>query len=117
MSNLKLKLKKVDPVKYGVIIGATMALLTFVMLLLVFLFTSLLGLGLAGLGGGSSYGMLGALGGGFVGVIIGPILYFIFGFIFGWIGTVLLNFILSKTGGLDIEFENTGLDIQRIGEE
>lgn len=115
MSNLKLKLKKVDPVKYGIIIGATMALLMFIMMLIVFLFTSLIGLGLGA--AGSGYGALGVLGGGIVGVIFGPVLYFIFGFIFGWLGTIILNFILSKTGGLDIEFEKTGLDIQRIGEE
>ncbi len=115
MSNLKLKLKRIDPVKYGIITGATMALLTFIMLTIAFLFTSLIGLGLGSAGAG--YGALGILGGGIVGVILGPIIYFIVGFIFGWLGTIILNFILSKTGGLDIEFEKTGLDIQRIGEE
>lgn len=113
MSNLKLKLKKVDPVKYGLIMGITMALLTFVMLLVAFLFTSLIGIGL----GGASYGALGLLGGGIASVIIAPIIYFIVGFIFGWLGTIILNLILNKTDGLDIEFEKVGLDIDRIGAE
>ncbi|MCI2228501.1 hypothetical protein MC378_04930 [Polaribacter sp. MSW13] len=111
MSNLKLKLKKVDAVKYGIITGATMALLSFIMLSIAFLFTSLIGLG-------SDAGALGAIfGGGIIMIILAPILYFIIGFIVGWIGAIIVNFILKKTDGLNLEFENTGLDINQIGNE
>ena len=116
MNNLKLKLKKVDAVKYGIITGATMALLVFIMLAIVFLFTSLLGLGSA-LGAESGMGLGAIFGGGIFMLFLAPIMYFIFGFIFGWIGAMLLNFILKKTDGLNLEFEKNDLDINRIGNE
>ena len=50
-------------------------------------------------------------------VIIAPIMYFVFGFIFGWIGAILLNFILSKTDGLNLEFEDKDMGVNRIGAE
>lgn len=113
MSNLKLILKKVDAKKYGIITGTLMALLVFVMLLIAFLFTSLLGLGF-----NSSELELGyVFGGGFLMVILGPIVYFIFGFIFGYLGALLLNFILKKTNGLALEFDKTNIDLHQIGKE
>ncbi|WP_439129462.1 hypothetical protein [Polaribacter sp.] len=113
MNNLKLKLKKVDATKYGLIIGSVMALLALIMLIIAFIFTSLIGISTSN----SGYEMGYLFGGGFVMVIFGPIVYFIFGFLFGWIGALLFNFILKKTGGLDLEFEKTGLDINTIGKE
>ncbi|WP_435414974.1 hypothetical protein [Polaribacter aestuariivivens] len=113
MSNLKLKLKKIDATKYGIITGSVMALLSLIMLSIAFLFTSLIGLGAGS--GASELGLL--FGGGIFMVILGPILYFVIGFLFGWIGCLLLNFILKKTGGLDIEFEKAGFEISAIGKE
>ncbi|QTE23131.1 hypothetical protein [Polaribacter cellanae] len=113
MSNLKLKLKKVDATKYGIIVGSVMALLTFIILSLGFLFTSLIGFG----SGVDSTGLGMMLGGGIFMVILGPVLYFVVGFLFGWIGCMILNFILKKSGGLDIEFEKSGFEISEIGKE
>lgn len=113
MSNLKLKLKKIDPVKYAIITGITLALLSFIMMAIMLLFTSLIGFG----SGADAYGLGAMLGGGIFMIILAPIFYFVFGFIFGWIGTSILNFILKKTGGLDIEFEKAGINISEIGTE
>ncbi|QTD37928.1 hypothetical protein JL193_01055 [Polaribacter batillariae] len=113
MSNLKLKLKKVDATKYGIIVGSVMALLTFIIIFIGFLFTSLIGFG----SGIDSGGLSVLFGGGIFMVILAPIMYFVTGFIFGWIGCMLLNFILKKTGGLDIEFEKSGFEISEIGKE
>ncbi|MFK8060244.1 MAG: hypothetical protein AB8B78_09155 [Polaribacter sp.] len=115
MNNFKLKLKKVDAVKYGVITGATMALLTLIIFSIMFLFTSLFGLGAADSLDGLELGAL--FGGGIFMLILGPIIYFIFGFIFGWLGAVILNFILKKSDGLMLEFEKRGEDIHQIGRE
>ncbi|MGJ8743254.1 hypothetical protein [Polaribacter sp.] len=111
MNNLKLKLKKIDAIKYDVISGAIMALFSFIMLSIVFLFSTIFGLGM---GGNEAFGII---GGSFFMVILAPILYFFIGFIAGWLGALLLNFILKKTGGLDIEFEKAGLEVSEIGKE
>ncbi|CAL2107690.1 conserved hypothetical protein [Tenacibaculum sp. 190524A02b] len=114
MNTLKLTLKKIDPVKYAIIIGIVMALMSFIMLGFVTLFGGLLG----AMGATNDLGPIASIvGGGIFALILFPIIYFIFGFIFGLIGTMLLNFILKKTGGLDIEFEKKGIDISKIGEE
>jgi len=118
MSTLKLKLKKIDPVKYGLITGATMALVILVIICIAFLFVSLFGLGLSdaipGLGAA-------AIGGGLFSAILGIIfiipIYFVIGFIVGWLSTVILNFMLKKTGGLEIDFEKSDSNINQIGIE
>ncbi|CAL2078565.1 hypothetical protein [Tenacibaculum sp. 190524A05c] len=112
MSNLKLKLKKIDPVKYALITGTALAGVTFVIFAFFTLIGSLFG---AAMG---EFGPFAAIAGsGIVMLIVGPILYFIFGFIFGLIGAFLLNFILSKTDGLIIDFEKIGEsdDLSMIG--
>ena len=114
MNTLKLKLKKIDALKYGIITGTLMAFIVFIMVGIAFLFTSLFGIGAAG---SDAYALGAIFGGGIFMLILAPILYFVFGFIFGWISTMVFNFILKKTGGLDIEFEKTGLDLQQIGNE
>ncbi len=105
MKNIKLKLKRVDPVKYAIIIGLLMALTTFIMMLIFMLLGSVIG------GVMDEPGLAMIMGGGFVAVIIAPIFYGIFGFIFGLIGTALLNFILQKTDGLEMEFDGEGVDL------
>jgi len=112
MSTLKLRLKRIDPIKYAIITGAIMALTGLIAILFITVFGGLFG---AMGGGAEAFG--GIVGGGIIGMIFVPIFYFIFGFIFGWLGTIILNFILKRTGGLDMEFENFGSDISMIGKE
>jgi hypothetical protein len=113
MSTLRLKLKRVDPVKYATIA----ALLTALIMLIVFVPFMLL---FSAIGAGAASESMGAgaaiFGGGIFLVILAPILYGVVTFIVTLIATSLLNFILKKTGGLDIDFEKAGLDINRIGE-
>ncbi|PQJ23221.1 hypothetical protein [Tenacibaculum sp. SG-28] len=106
MTDLKLNLKKIDPVRYALIIGLLMALMTFVIITIAMLFGSLFGPMLQATESDTSgFGMI--LGGGFIMLLIVPVVYFIFGFIFGFIATTVLNFILKKTGGLPLHFEKT----------
>lgn len=112
MTDLKLNLKRIDPVKYALIIGLLMAFMAFIMIAIAMLFGSFLGqlgepteLDTTGLGV--------ILGGGIIMLFIAPAIYFIFGFIFGFIATSLLNFILKKTGGLPLNFEKTEVTISQ----
>jgi len=57
------------------------------------------------------------LGGGIVGIIIMVIIAGVAVFIITLIACSLLNFILKKTGGIDIDFEKTGLEISQIGQD
>ncbi len=112
MSTLRLKLKRVDPIKYSIIA----ALLTIVLMLII-LVPAMLIMSLVGAGAATeSFGAAGAiLGGGLFMIILMPIIYGVFVFIITLISTALLNFILKKTGGLDLDFEKSGLDISQIG--
>lgn len=105
---LKVKLKRVDPVKYALI----SAILTVVIMLIVFvpfmLLFSAIGAGAAS----ESMGAAGAVfGGGIAMVIFVPLIYGVLVFILTLIMTALLNYILKRTGGLDIDFEKVGLDL------
>ncbi|WP_075342259.1 hypothetical protein [Tenacibaculum agarivorans] len=114
MSNLKLKLKKIDPVKAGIVHGALLGLFGLVIAGFAMLFGSIFG------AASGEMGVFGAvLGGGIFAVIFIPIFYFIVGFIAGLIGTMLLNFVLKKTDGMIIDFEKIGetQDITMIGKE
>ena len=108
MARIKLTLKRIDPVKAGVIYGALTALLALIIVLPMMLMFSA-----AGMAGGEFGPMF---GGGFAMLFV-PIIYGIFGFLAGLIGTALLNFILSKTNGLDIEFDGKDMEISQIGED
>ncbi|CAM1343549.1 hypothetical protein [Tenacibaculum amylolyticum] len=114
MSNLKLKLRKIDPVKAGIVYGSLLALLGLVVAGFAFLFGSLIG------AASGELGIFGAIaGGGIFAIILIPVMYFIIGFIAGIIGTMLLNFILKKTDGLIIDFDKIGEteDLTRIGSD
>ncbi|MGB3606087.1 MAG: hypothetical protein WA775_10235 [Psychroserpens sp.] len=109
---LKLKLKRIDPVKYATVAS----LLTMLVLLIIFVPFMLL-FSLAGLGASSGFGQGAAIFGGSVFVIILlPIIYGVMVFVITLISTSLLNFILKKTGGIEIDFEKTGLEISQIGQ-
>lgn len=109
---MKLKLKRIDPVKYGLLMGIIMALMTFIMFGIFMLFGGLFS-AVAG-----EMGPMGAvLGGGLAMLIFGPIMYFVLGFIFGWIGTMIMNFVLKKIGGLEMDFDGEVVsEISKIGE-
>lgn len=104
---LKLKLKRVDPVKYAIIASLTTMLIMLVVFVPFFFLFSAIGLGASG----DSLGAAGAIfGGGIAMVIIVPLFYGVLVFILTLITTSLLNFILKKAGGLDIDFEKVGID-------
>ncbi len=113
MSILKLKLKRIDPVKWGVIVGALYALLSLIIVVPMFFIFSIAGA--ANGFGDSGADSIGLFGGG-IAMLFMPILYGILGFIFGLIGALLLNFILKKTKGLEMDFEKAGLEIDEMGQ-
>lgn len=112
MTNLKLKLTKIDPVKYALIAGTLLAVVMFIFLAFFLLLGSLFG---ASAGGFAPFAAI--AGGGIIMLILGPIFYFIFGFIFTLIAAFILNIILKKTDGLIIDFEKIAEseDITMIG--
>lgn len=111
MNKITLKLKRIDAVKWGTIVGAIYAILSLIIIIPIWLIGSLAG-GASDLNSG-----LGIFFGGGIMMLFMPILYAIFGFVFGWIGASILNFVLKKTGGLDMDFENSGMDISLIGKQ
>jgi len=112
MSILKLKLKRVDPVKYATI----SAILTVSVLLIIFLPFFLL-FSAIGITATESMGPAAAIFGGSIFFILFlPIIYGALVFIITLIITLLLNYILKKTGGLELNFEKSDLDIRRVDE-
>ncbi|WP_296378026.1 hypothetical protein [Winogradskyella sp.] len=110
---LKLKLKRIDPVKYALIASILTVLIMLIVFVPMMLLFSAIGLGAASSEYGSGAGVFGALLGGGVFIILVPIFYGVLVFIITLISSSLLNFILKKTGGLDIDFEKAGLDISQ----
>ena len=102
-------IKRVDPISYGINLAAVMAIMMFIMLLIIFLFSTLIG-GFASNemdSSGGTLGMLGMIGGmGIMSLILGPILYAIFGFIFGALGAMVYNIAAKMTGGIKIDLED-----------
>ncbi len=111
MARLKLTLKRIDPVKAGVVYAGVMALFSLIIVIPMILLVTA-----TGLSSGSAYGLGSSLGTGFAMILI-PILYATIGFIFGLVTTALLNFVLSKTKGLDVEFDSKDMEIAQIGED
>ncbi len=110
---LKLRLKRVDPVKYATVAAFLTALVMLIIFVPFMLLFSLVGAGAAGgFGEGAAI-----FGGGIFAIIFVPIIYGVLVFIVTLISTALLNFILKKTGGIDIDFEKAGLDISQIGQD
>ena len=110
---LKLKLKRIDPVKYALIASILTVLIMLIVFVPMMLLFSAIGLGAASSEYGSGAGVFGVLLGGGVFIILVPIFYGVLVFIITLISSSLLNFILKKTGGLDIDFEKAGLDISQ----
>ena len=108
---LKLKLKRIDPVKYALIASILTVLIMLIVFVPMMLLFSAIGLGAVSSEFGGGAGAFGALLGGGIFIIFVPIFYGVLVFIITLISSSLLNFILKKTGGLDIDFEKVGLDI------
>jgi len=111
MSTLKLKLKRVDPVKYATVTTAVTLCIMIVVFLPFMLIFSAIGAS-SDLGGGAAL-----LGGGIIGMLFGIVIYGVIIFVATLIGSMVLNFVLKKTNGLDLEFEKSDLDIAQIGNE
>lgn len=110
-SILKLKLKRVDPVKYAII--ATLTYLAIILLV----FVPLMLIGSAVGATQDLAGGLAVLGGGIFALVIIMVFYGVVIFIMTLLASLLLNYILKKTGGLPLEFENTEIDITQIGQD
>ncbi|RZN83274.1 MAG: hypothetical protein EVB12_01845 [Winogradskyella sp.] len=110
---LKLKLKRIDPVKYALIASILTVLIMLIVFVPMMLLFSAIGLGAASSEYGSGAGVFGVLLGGGVFIILVPIFYGVLVFIITLISSSLLNFILKKTGGLEIDFEKAGLDVSQ----
>ena len=110
---LKLKLKRIDPVKYALIASILTVLIMLIVFVPLMLLFSAIGLGAASSEYGSGAGVFGVLLGGGVFIILVPIFYGVLVFIITLISSSLLNFILKKTGGLEIDFEKAGLDVSQ----
>lgn len=110
-NTLRLKLKRIDPVKYAMVATLVYLLILLIVYVPIILLISLTG-GLSDVGAGVAM-----LGGGIIGIIFMIVIAGIFVFIITLIACSLLNFILKKTGGIDIDFEKAGLGISEIGED
>jgi len=109
---IKLKLKRIDPVKYATISAFITVLLMLIIFVPIMLLFSVAGLGASDFGSGAAI-----FGGGIIAIIFVPILYGVLVFIVTLIAAYIMNFALKKTGGLEVDFEKTGLDISFIGKE
>ena len=109
MARIKLNLKRIDPVKAGIIYGSINFLITLIVFLPIILLFSLTGMS-------GDVGMVSILGSSIF-LLLLPVISGLGGFIIGLIGTALLNFILSKTKGLDVEFDGADMEISQIGED
>jgi heme/copper-type cytochrome/quinol oxidase subunit 4 len=110
MNSIKLNLRKIDPIKWGIISGILYAVISLIVVVPLFLIMSAVGVeDLA------QNDFPAAFAG--VGLLFIPIIYGVIGFILGILITALLNVILSKTGGLDMEFNTDNVNISNSGIE
>ncbi len=100
----KLTLKRIDPMKWAIVSALLYAVMSLIIMIPMFLIMSAIGslteleeTGFAMMGSG-------------IAMLFVPILYGIIGFIFGLLFAVIFNFVLSKTNGLDMEFDTNDLD-------
>jgi len=110
-NTLKLVLKRVDPVKYAVVATLTYLAIILMVFVPIFLIASAVG-ATQNLGGG-----LAILGGGIFALVFVLIFYGVIIFIVTLLAAFILNFILSKVGGLPIDFEKTNLDVSHINDD
>jgi hypothetical protein len=108
---LKLKLKRIDPVKYAIVATLVYLFILLIVYVPMILFVSLIG-SASDIGAGAAM-----LGGGILGIILMVVILGVFVFVLTLIVCSILNFVLKKTGGIDIDFEKAGLDISQIGED
>ena len=107
MKNIKLTLKKIDPIKWATIAAILYAVIALIVVVPMFLIFSTLGAASAFEDAGVGFGFFG----GGLALLFIPIIYGVLGFIFGLIGALVLNFVLKKVNGLDMDFETAGLEV------
>ncbi|PIE50455.1 MAG: hypothetical protein CSA38_03365 [Flavobacteriales bacterium] len=99
---MKLKLKKIDPIKYSLICSLIVGVVMFLTFALLSVFGGFMSSII-----GDEIGKMGLIfGGSFFILIFVAFFYMVITFIFSLISIVIFNFVLSKTGGLEMEFEN-----------
>jgi len=101
MKDITLTLKRIDPVKWGIIIGAVYAILSLIIVIPVFLFMSMVGAASGFEGSGVAMGLLGSG----VFMLFVPVIYGVLGFLIGLLGAVVFNFVLKQTKGLEMTYE------------
>ena len=101
ISGGKKRLKSVNPVRAGLVLGVLYSVLIFIAMLIIIPF------GLTGLfSGRSSIGGAEAAGMGIGMLILGPIIYGVVGFIGGVISAWVYNLVAKLTGGLEFTLED-----------
>ncbi|WP_299126572.1 hypothetical protein [uncultured Winogradskyella sp.] len=103
---IKLKLKRVDPVKYAIVATLTYLAILLLIFVPVMLIASAVGMTQDAVGG------FAIMGGGIFVIIFAMIFYGAIIFVVTLLASMLLNFILKKTGGIPIEFEGHDLELQ-----
>lgn len=93
------RLRSINPVQLGLVLGLIYAVLSFLAAVLLLIYGSIVPFGMG------SYFMVGR--GGFLSLILFPICYFIVGFIVGSIVGALYNLVAGWTGGVEISLEST----------
>jgi hypothetical protein len=95
------RLRSVNPVQLGLILGIVYAILSFILVLLFLIFSRTLGGSIDPYSPGwNAFGSMG-----FYSLVIFPIGYFIGGFVAGLIGAALFNLVAGWIGGLEVTFE------------
>jgi hypothetical protein len=96
------RLRSINPVHLGLILGITYALISLLFVLIAASFGTMMG--------GMMPGALGMhpQGFGFGWLVFAPVLYFIAGFLSGLIGAAIFNLVASWIGGLEITLEHAG---------
>jgi hypothetical protein len=102
------RLRSVNPLQCGLVLGLLYAILAFIVALLYALFGAAL---LAGMR--SVYpGMMPMMGIGLV--IAAPIIYFVAGFLGGLIGAALFNLVAGWVGGVEVTFEAPAIEARAV---
>ncbi|MCM2371738.1 DUF3566 domain-containing protein [Rhodopirellula sp. ICT_H3.1] len=95
-----MKLKRVDPLSCGKMLGALYVFIGLIMSVFMIVFTMI------GVAGGGGNNLMAGLAGGVIGAIFVPVFYGILGFIGGLIMALLYNLCASVIGGIEMQFED-----------
>ena len=95
------RLRSVNPVQLGLILGIVYAILAFLLVLLFLMFSHAFGSAIFPYSPG--WGAFGSMG--MFSLLVFPIGYFVAGFVAGLIGAALFNLVAGWIGGLELTFE------------